>query len=102
MKLIIHAHLISGVGHVEFGTFLRAIRVSQLHVEQVEDETVKSRAQTVTEAPNSSNHPLDNTYRWTDIHRTLSGKSQTCYISVAKINNNLVHFRLFYSGKVSK
>lgn len=60
-----NAHLISGVGHVEFGTFLRAFRVSQLHVEQVEDKTVKSRAQTVAEAPNSCNHTLDNTYRET-------------------------------------
>lgn len=61
MQFIGHAHLISRVGHVGFGTFPRAVRVGQLHVEQVEDKTVKSRAQTVTEAPNTSNHPLDDT-----------------------------------------
>ncbi len=81
MKLIVHAHLISGVGHVEFGTFLRAVRVSQLHVEQVEDETIKSRAQPVTEAPNSSNHPLNNTYRYKQ--NTVRKVSNRCYISVA-------------------
>lgn len=69
-------YLVSGVSHVGFGTFLRAVCVSQLHVEQVEDKTVKSRAQTVTKAPDSSNHPLDNTYRQKDINTTLSGKSQ--------------------------
>lgn len=58
-----NAHLISGVGHVGFSTFLRAVSVSQLHVEQVEDKAIESGTQTVAEAPNSCNHPLDNTYR---------------------------------------
>lgn len=71
----VHPHLISGVGHVGFGTFLRAVWVGQLHVEQVEDKTVESRAQTVTQAPNSCNHPLDNTYRQTERNTTLSGGS---------------------------
>lgn len=56
------AHLVSGVGHVGFGTFVRAVRVRQLNVEQVEDEAVKSRTQTVTEPADASDHPLDNTY----------------------------------------
>lgn len=66
MIIFVNTHLISGVDHVEFGTFVRAVRVGQLHVEQVEDETIKSGAQTVTEAPNPSNHPLHHTCRQTD------------------------------------
>lgn len=61
-------YLVGGVGHVGFSTGLGAVRVGQLHVEQVEDKTVESGAQTVTEASNSSNHPLDNTCRRTDIN----------------------------------
>lgn len=34
------AHLISGVGHVGFGTFIRAGCVIKLHVEQIEDEAI--------------------------------------------------------------
>lgn len=60
--LTLKVHLIRGVGHVGFGTFLRAIRVGQLHMEQVEYKTVQCRAQTVTEAPDSCDHPLDHTY----------------------------------------
>lgn len=44
-------------------------------MEQVEDKAIEGRAQTVTEPPNSSDHPLDNTCRQTDINRALSGKS---------------------------
>lgn len=74
----VNTHLISGVDHVGFGTFIRAVRVGELHVEQVEDETVKSGTQTVTEAPDSCNHPLDHTYRHTDTQiqqLTRSGKN---------------------------
>lgn len=56
------ADLVGGVDHVGFGTFLRVVSVSQLHVEQIEDKPVESRAQTVTEAPDSSDHPLDHTW----------------------------------------
>lgn len=56
-------HLVSGVGHVGFGTFVGAVRVGQLHVEQVEHEAVEGGTQTVTQAPDPSDHPLDDTWR---------------------------------------
>lgn len=101
-------YLISGVGHVRFGTFLRAVRVGKLHVEQVEDKTIKSRAQTVTEAPDSSNHSLDNTYRQTDINITLSGKSlinatfrwpiRMRIMVICQINKNVRHCVIYLSA----
>lgn len=65
------AHLIGGVDHVGFGTFLVAVCVCQLHMEQVEDKTIESGAQTVTKAPDSSNHPLDNTWANTQDEDTV-------------------------------
>ena len=55
------AHLIGGVGHVGFATFVGGVRVSQLHMEQVEDEAVQRRTQTVTQAPDPCYHALNHT-----------------------------------------
>lgn len=66
--MFIYFYLVGGVGHVGFGTFLRTVCVRQLYVKQVEDKTVQSWTQTVTEASDSCDHSLDNTCRHRDTH----------------------------------
>lgn len=61
VKGLIWVHLICRVGHVGCGTFFRGICVRKLHVEQVENKTIESGAQTITEASDPSNHPLHHT-----------------------------------------
>lgn len=81
----VEAHLVCGVRHVDFGAFPGAVRVVQLHVEKVEDKAVKSRPQTVTEPPDSCDHPLDNTWMAQVAQHGYHGYRQSCRSSDAAL-----------------
>lgn len=76
-KGLICVHLVRRVGHVGRGAFFRGICVRELHVEQVENKTIESGAQTITEASDPSDHPLHHTCGARDVKVSVRTQQRT-------------------------